>query len=87
MADIKPDLHDYQLHPWLSGFEKLDPEQKVNVIISQLKYTENLMGQITIGLLFTIILMIFAFVLPFILGGNINAGMITSVLKTVTSSK
>ena len=52
MADEKQPPHDFAAHPWLMGFEKKDDKQKLAAIVEQIKYLENLIGIISVIVLF-----------------------------------
>jgi hypothetical protein len=72
--------HDYESYPWLIEFDKKTDKQKMDTVINQLKYLENLVGTVSIILLFSICVFI-ALMSMSIIGGNINISSLISLIK------
>jgi len=82
MAEEKPPLHDFAAHPWLMGFEKKDDKQKLAAIVEQIKYLENLVGMISVIVLFAGAVIATMMGLSIVTGG-FNFSMLTSIFKLI----
>jgi len=82
MAEEKRPPHDFAAHPWLMGFEKKDDKQKIAAIVEQIKYLENLVGIVSVIVLFAGAVIATMMGLS-IVTGNFNFSMLTSIFKLI----
>lgn len=82
MADEKQTLHDFAAHPWLIGFEKKDDKQKLAAVVEQIKYLENLVGMVSVIVIFAGAVIATMMGLS-IVTGSFNFSMLTSVFKLI----
>jgi len=82
MAEEKQPPHDFAAHPWLVGFEKKDDKQKIAAIVEQIKYLENLVGIVSVIVLFAGAVIATMMGLS-IVTGNFNFSMLTSIFKLI----
>ena len=82
MADEKQPPHDFAAHPWLMGFEKKDDKQKLAAVVEQIKYLENLIGMVSVIVLFAGAVIATMMGLS-IVTGNFNFSMLTSIFKLI----
>ena len=82
MAEEKQPPHDFAAHPWLMGFEKKDDKQKIAAIVEQIKYLENLVGIVSVIVLFAGAVIATMMGLS-IVTGNFNFSMLTSIFKLI----
>lgn len=82
MADEKQPLHNFSVHPWLIGFDKKSDKEKILTIVEQLKYLENLIGTISVIMIFSGAILITLMGLS-IVTGKFDLGMLLSVFKLI----
>jgi hypothetical protein len=74
--------HDYESHPWLVGFEKKTDKEKLAAMVEQIKYLENLIGVVSVILIFAGAIVVTLMGLS-IVTGKFDLGMLTSVFKLI----
>jgi hypothetical protein len=72
--------HDYEAHPWLVDFDKKTDKQKVDTLVSQVKYLESLVGTVSI-ILVSCICIFFVLAGMSVVGGGINISSLISLIK------
>lgn len=74
--------HDYEAHPWLIGYEKKNDKQKIDTLVEQIKYLENLIGIVSVIIYggFIIILGLFLMGIAF---GKIDLGILSMIFKLI----
>jgi hypothetical protein len=82
MADEKQPPHDFAAHPWLVGFEKKTDKDKLATIVEQIKYLENLVGTVSIILLFAGAVVITMMGLS-VVTGNFSLSGLMSIFKLI----
>ena len=82
MSEEKQSQHDFATHPWLINFDKKSDKEKILTIVEQLKYLENLIGTISVIMVFSGAILITLMGLS-IVTGKFDLGMLTSVLKLI----
>jgi hypothetical protein len=82
MADEKQPPHDYAAHPWLIGFEKKTDKEKLAAMVEQIKYLENLVGVVSVIVIFAGAIVVTLMGLSLVTG-KFDLGMLTSVFKLI----
>jgi hypothetical protein len=82
MVDEKQPPHDFAAHPWLVGFEKKTDKDKLATIVEQVKYLENLLGTVSIILLFAGAVVITMMGLS-VVTGNFSLSGLMSIFKLI----
>ena len=82
MSDEKQPLHDFAAHPWLVGFEKKTDKEKLAAVVEQVKYLENLVGTVSVIVIFAGAVVITMMGLS-VVTGNFNFSMLTSIFKLI----
>jgi hypothetical protein len=82
MADEKQPPHDFTAHPWLIGFDKKTDKEKLAAIVEQVKYLENLVGTVSIIVLFAGAAVITMMGLS-VVTGNFSLSGLMSVFKLI----
>lgn len=82
MTEEKQPPHDLEAHPWLLNFDKKNDREKISLIIERLKCLENLVGTISIIVLFSGAAVATLMVIS-MFAGNFNLGTMISIIKGV----
>ena len=82
MADDKQPPHDFAAHPWLVNFDKKTDKEKLTAIVEQIKYLENLVGVVSVIVIFAGAIVVTMMGLS-ILTGNFSLGGLMSVFKLI----
>jgi hypothetical protein len=82
MADEKQPPHDFAAHPWLVGFEKKTDKEKLATIVEQVKYLENLLGTVSVIVIFAGAIILTMMGLS-VVTGNFSLSGLTSIFKLI----
>jgi hypothetical protein len=82
MADEKQPPHDFAAHPWLVGFERKNDKEKLATIVEQVKYLENLLGTVSVIVIFAGAIILTMMGLS-VVTGNFNLSGLMSIFKLI----
>jgi len=82
MADEKQPPHDFAAHPWLVGFEKKTDKEKLATIVEQVKYLENLLGTVSVIVIFAGAIILTMMGLS-VVTGNFSLSGLMSIFKLI----
>jgi hypothetical protein len=82
MADEKQPPHDFAAHPWLVGFEKKTDKEKLATIVEQVKYLENLLGTVSVIVIFAGAIILTMMGLS-VVTGNFSLSGLISIFKLI----
>jgi len=82
MAEEKKPPYDFAAHPWLIGFERKNDKEKLAAMVEQIKYLENLVGVVSVIVIFAGAIVVTLMGLSMVTG-KFDLGMLTSIFKLI----